>query len=265
MERESESPRKLFISYRRSDSQHVTERLADHLSTEFGSQNVFVDTEDIPFGSEFENRIKDAIKEATVVLPVIGNRWLEPTAADGTCKLFESADFVRRELEWAQEFDVNVLPVLLDGTKMPKKSELPKSIQFLTDVNAVPIRSGNDFRFTLHRLIVYLQDTHGFPRKDSAKSLISTIWSVGLGATIFGGFASAGLVVTTVMGGLLPISPDDMLLQTIVGEALGPILLGCGILAMAYSQHKSCVLRAMERRPSYLGLASAQKQKHIFC
>jgi hypothetical protein len=46
---EDRNPR-IFISYRRSDSEHVAGRMYDWLSREFGQENVFKDVDSIPIG-----------------------------------------------------------------------------------------------------------------------------------------------------------------------------------------------------------------------
>lgn len=44
---------RIFISYRRSDSQGITGRIYDRLVEKFGERSVFQDVDDIPPGVDF--------------------------------------------------------------------------------------------------------------------------------------------------------------------------------------------------------------------
>ncbi len=65
---------KVFICYRREDSQHQTGRLYDRLELEFGAENVFKDVDSVPVGSDFRLVLRSAIECCDVVLAVIGDR-----------------------------------------------------------------------------------------------------------------------------------------------------------------------------------------------
>jgi hypothetical protein len=54
----------VFISYRRSDSEHVSGRLASPLREEFGGQRVFFDTQRIKGGEDFSERIDTELARA---------------------------------------------------------------------------------------------------------------------------------------------------------------------------------------------------------
>src|SRR5437588_12085799 len=44
---------KIFISYRRDDSEHITGRIYDHLEPRFGHDNVFMDVDAMLLGVDF--------------------------------------------------------------------------------------------------------------------------------------------------------------------------------------------------------------------
>jgi hypothetical protein len=50
----------IVISYRRSDSEVIAGRIRDRLAARFGDSSVFMDINDIPFGSDFRLHIQDA-------------------------------------------------------------------------------------------------------------------------------------------------------------------------------------------------------------
>lgn len=62
---------KIFISYRRADSQTITDRLHDHMVTHFDDQSVFQDVDSIPFGIDFPEYLSAEVDKCDVVLVVI--------------------------------------------------------------------------------------------------------------------------------------------------------------------------------------------------
>ena len=88
----------VFISYRRSGSKHAAYRLKDQLKQKFGADKVFIDLEDIDAGLPFANVIKDTISRCSVILIVIGPRWLEMQDMQGSRRLDSVDDWVRQEL-----------------------------------------------------------------------------------------------------------------------------------------------------------------------
>lgn len=254
---------KLLISYRRSDSQHLSERVAECLSVAFGADSVFLDTADIPFGREFDKHIQESLKGCRVLLAMIGQDWLNASHEDGQKRLFDENDTVRRELEWARESGVDVVPVLLDEARMPKKLELPQNLQFISDINALPVRSGQDFQFCTRRLILFLQENYGFPSKETATNILSWINGLGIAGIIISSLCSISFLLQSILGLDIPLQDlSDFVPTYIAFQLMGPILLGGSILATAYGCHKSCVLRALERGPEYMGLGNARKIKH---
>jgi hypothetical protein len=64
-----------------------------------------------------------------VLLAVIGKTWTTITGADGRRRLDDPEDLVRREIARAlQRPDVEVIPVLVDGARMPTEAELPPDL-----------------------------------------------------------------------------------------------------------------------------------------
>ena len=91
----------IFLSYRRSDSVGAAGRLFDRLAEHFGADQVFRDIDSIEAGENFEESIRNALRLATVVLVVIGPRWLEARSQDGARRIDDPADYVRREIKLA--------------------------------------------------------------------------------------------------------------------------------------------------------------------
>jgi TIR domain-containing protein len=144
---------KLFISYRREDSQDITGRIYDRFVTAFGISNVFKDVNSIPFGDDFRNAIEQGVKQSDIFIEIIGPRWLSITDSSGRPKIESADDFVRKEIEAALKRDIALIPLLVDGASMPKPSELPESIRELSFRNAISINHDPAFQDDIDRLI----------------------------------------------------------------------------------------------------------------
>ncbi|MEL7121665.1 MAG: toll/interleukin-1 receptor domain-containing protein, partial [Bacteroidota bacterium] len=59
---------KIFISYRRRDSAGAAGRLYDFLEMKVGSKALFKDVDNIPYGRDFREEIRQAIDDSRVVL-----------------------------------------------------------------------------------------------------------------------------------------------------------------------------------------------------
>jgi len=127
--------RKVFISYRRDDSDPAAAHLYASLSQKLGADSVFRDLATIQPGEDFPAAIEAAIRESTAVLALIGPTWLT-VKREGSRRLDDPNDFVRREIESALALRVPLIPVLVDGAKMPTKVQLPPSIAELANRNA---------------------------------------------------------------------------------------------------------------------------------
>jgi hypothetical protein len=143
----------IAISYRRSDSSAIAGRIYDRLVAHYGEQSVFMDIDSIPFGIDFRNQIQETLQGSDILLAVIGAKWLG-TNADGSSRMLDNADPVRAEIETAMERKLPILPVLVDGAKMPDNSELPPKFGNFAYLNAAEVMTGRDFRSHIDRLIV---------------------------------------------------------------------------------------------------------------
>ena len=143
---------KIIISYRRSDSQAIAGRIFDRLSARYGEGAVFMDIDSIPFGVDFRQHISEVLLQCDALIALVGPHWLG-RRDDGSSRIADSDDPVRLELEGAMERDVPIIPVLIDGARMPTDGELPPSLRVFSFFNAAPVDSGRDFRPHMDRLI----------------------------------------------------------------------------------------------------------------
>ena len=88
---------KIFISYRRSDSQWAAARLFDHLAHAFPDGQIFMDVERIAPGQDFVDVLSDQVGGCDVFLALIGADWLDAAGERGR-RLEDPDDFVRVEI-----------------------------------------------------------------------------------------------------------------------------------------------------------------------
>ena len=115
---------KIFISYRRSDSAYAAYSIYDRLARQFGEQAIVLDVD--------------------AVLIIIGDRWLDARAEDGSRRLDSPADPVRIETKAALVQGIAVIPGLVGHARMPETHGLPAGLRKLSYLNASEVRPGRD-------------------------------------------------------------------------------------------------------------------------
>jgi len=159
---------KIFISYRREDDgAYFVPHLSKALIERYGADSVFYDVDNIPFGADFRLHLQSAIDKASVVLVVIGERWMGVDLSTGKRRIDEDKDFVRIEVEAALIKNKVVVPVLVAKASMPSKEELPPSIEELAFRNAAEVRTGRDHELHMNLLFKGLDPLMNHATKDS--------------------------------------------------------------------------------------------------
>lgn len=155
----------IFISYRRDESRHAAGRLADDLSQAFGPQAIFRDIEGIDPGVDFTQSLERALEACSVMLVLIGPKWLEMSDPQGRRRLDDPQDWIRQEIATALARDVRVIPVLLEGAAIPSTDDLPEDLRPLVRRQALDM-SDSRWRGDLQRLIEALEKVPGLHRID---------------------------------------------------------------------------------------------------
>ena len=153
---------RIFISYRRGDAQWPVEAIYQKLQLHFGDR-IFRDVDNIALGQDFTKVINTELQSCSVLLAVIGSRWL--TAEDPKTKsrrLSDPGDTLRLEIATAlRNDDVLVIPVLVDGASMPGTEDLPSDLERLARRNGVEVGSGARFDADVSRLIKAIEKKAG--------------------------------------------------------------------------------------------------------
>jgi hypothetical protein len=145
---------RIFITYR-SEDPGWSVALDRELSIVFGPEQVFRASRTMQLGESFPERIRVGIANASVLLAVIGPRWLEPRT-DGLRRIDDPDDWVRREIRLALEAGQLVVPVLVDGVRPLVAEELPADVRALAERQYVRL-GHKDAEADIHRLIERLQ------------------------------------------------------------------------------------------------------------
>ncbi|MGM9489367.1 toll/interleukin-1 receptor domain-containing protein [Ideonella sp. YS5] len=151
----------IFLSYRRDDAAGHARAIGGELARRFGADRVFIDVDDIAAGQGFAEVIEQAVVGAAVLLVLIGPRW-QGEREGHPSRLFDAGDFVRREVAVALRRGVRVIPLLLDGARMPTADELPPDMQALAGRQALEIDHGR-YAADVERLQAELQTLLGSP------------------------------------------------------------------------------------------------------
>jgi hypothetical protein len=164
------APGRIFLSYRREETDFPAGWLHDRLAAHFGRDQVFRDVDDIPLGANFPEVIAKAVASCDVLLALIGSQWVTITDEEGKRRLDDPNDFVRLEIEAALQRSVLVIPILVRGAKMPRARQLPASLAELVHRNALEL-SPASFDFDTGRLLEVLDETlaEERARRDTAK------------------------------------------------------------------------------------------------
>jgi hypothetical protein len=135
----SASSQRIFLCYRREDAGPYALLLRGKLGERFGHEQVFRDFDSIQLGLNYVKVVTDAIASAGVVLVLIGAQWAAMSDSAGRRRLDQADDPVRFELRTALAGPARVIPVLLDGARMPQPEKLPADLQALWQLNYVEL------------------------------------------------------------------------------------------------------------------------------
>lgn len=155
---------RIFINYRRADSEGYAGRIYDRIAPHFDKDSIFMDVDAIPPGMDFVDVLEEAVDSCDVLIVLLGRQWLNIKDERGNRRLDDPEDFVRIEIATVLKRDIRVIPILLGGTQMPTENELPDNLRELARRNAIDV-SHNTFKADTHRLIKELKKALQFSEK----------------------------------------------------------------------------------------------------
>ena len=120
----------VFISYRRAGGSQLASLLKVHLQTR--GISAFLDVYGLG-GGNFDEALIMTISNASNMVLVLSSGALDRCKGDARIQ-----DWLHREIVCAFEHKVNVVPVMDPAFEWPGEDELPKDMQPLSKLNAVP-------------------------------------------------------------------------------------------------------------------------------
>jgi hypothetical protein len=150
---------KIFISYRRDDSSGYAQAIYRELVQRFSKDRVFMDVDTVKPGVDFVDAIEKSVGECDVLLALIGNKWASQDTGTKS-RLENQKDFVRLEISTALARDIRIIPILVDGMKMPSEEMLPGPLKPLLRRNAMEI-SHTRFNYDVERVVKAVSEALG--------------------------------------------------------------------------------------------------------
>jgi TIR domain len=122
---------RIFISYRRADSEHAALRAHERLQAHFGGEAVFIDRE-LPSGIDWDARLRERVQDSTAVVVLVGPRFVELFADHGP----DEPDVMLAEIHEALDSGKRIFPLVVGAPDMPPAGQLPALIRRLAQQNA---------------------------------------------------------------------------------------------------------------------------------
>lgn len=151
---------KILLSYRRSDAMQIAGRIFDRLVSRYGPSEILGEIDGTPPGVDFQQHIHDIVGRCEIMLVIVGPDWLGRRDASD-CAIQHEYDPIRIELEVGLQRRLRVVPILVDGARMPAQSELPSSLRNFVYLNALEVSSGPNFNPHIDRLIRMIDSYSG--------------------------------------------------------------------------------------------------------
>ena len=174
---------KIFVNYRRDDSAPYALSVAQYLEREFGAANVFLDIDRLRAGERFPKILEERLSVSKVMLAVIGPSWLAKTP-EGHRRIDDPEDWVRLEISRALARGVPVIPVLVGGAPLPKRSDLPDDLKPLIEHQVATITT-NGFRNEMAGLARDIRDLLGDQPRRWPYLAGAVVIGLALGAFLF--------------------------------------------------------------------------------
>jgi hypothetical protein len=139
---------RVFISYRRADALDAARQVKRRLEQEQSPLPVFLDESSLKPVERFTDQLQKALDEAAILVVLVSGYW---NTDEGRRRIHDPDDVVRREIVFATRTKKVLIPVLLDGVRMPAGATLPDDVRHIAAMQALPIAAVDGD--TLHALV----------------------------------------------------------------------------------------------------------------
>src|SRR5262244_1655412 len=145
----------VFINYRGADSETAAVLVDRELVARLGSDRVFLDSRSIPAGVDSVEELLGWLRACSVLVVVIGPRWLTLADKSGRRRIDDPGDWIRREIAEALASGLWVVPVLTGDAALPAEEDLPVDIAGLSRRQYLLLRNRHtsvDLEFMVKRI-----------------------------------------------------------------------------------------------------------------
>ena len=161
----------IFLSFRSSDTKAATRSIYQSLVQEFGRQRIFYFPESNFAGDRFEEKIFSALEKSAIFIAIIGREYVSLQDELGQVRIFQEDDLVRRELVYALENNLTIIPILVDDTPFPRRNELPDDLQELLEIDFHNINFNKGYDYGIQKLIETIRRNSAFAKPKSSDAL----------------------------------------------------------------------------------------------
>jgi hypothetical protein len=127
----------VFLSFRNGDAPFAAALVYRTMVDRFGAREVFWSGQSIPPGAPWAETIWENHRASTVLIAVIGPRWLSIMDKQQRPRLWIPGDWVHDEIAVALRESKVVIPVLLAGVPRLTPDDLPPDLVRLSQLQAV--------------------------------------------------------------------------------------------------------------------------------
>lgn len=127
----------VFVSFRNGDAPFAAAMVYRTMVDRFGAAQVFWSGQSIPPGAPWAEAIWENHRASTVLIAVIGPRWLSIVDKQRRPRLWIPGDWVHDEIAVALRESKVVIPVLLAGVPRLGPDDLPPDLVRLSQLQAV--------------------------------------------------------------------------------------------------------------------------------
>jgi hypothetical protein len=209
----TKSPYRIFLSYRRQDEPDFVLLVYSWLVNRYGRENVFMDFQSTPSGAQFDEVIREEVKNCDALVAIIGPKWKTIMRE----RAFDEEDYVRLEIGLALDQKKQVVPVQIKGADWPQPGDLPKECKGMLGYENAVLQSGEGFMDSMQRLLTSLDRILAVqvPRRQEAGDLDAVSPASGLALGYYINFLRPVLHSLTELN---PAQPDEYLSSIEVSE-----------------------------------------------
>jgi hypothetical protein len=131
---------RFFVNYRTDNGGLAADMLHRELTRR--GEAAFLDKRSIRPAAHFPSELLDTVRGARTLLVVICPGWENSRRPDGTRRLDDENDWVRREIREAEAHHREIVPIIVGARSRLAAADLPEDIRFLVERQDVHLRHG---------------------------------------------------------------------------------------------------------------------------